>query len=92
VEAFLDHSQDVVSGTVTVRLYKGTLQVQGVDSPYSMFDASTATYGEENALWDGRDAEGFTTLAAVPSLLAKNARSNGSAQGKTQSALESTAT
>jgi argininosuccinate synthase len=39
-----------------------------------MFDAGTATYGEENALWDGRDAEGFTTLAAVPALLAKKAR------------------
>lgn len=75
VEAFLDHTQDVVSGTVTVKLFKGRAQVQGVYSPHSMFDASTATYGEENALWDGRDAEGFTTLAAVPSLLAKKARS-----------------
>lgn len=76
VEAFLDHTQDVVSGTVTVKLYKGNVRVQGVSSPHSMFDASTATYGEENALWDGRDAEGFTTLAAVPSVLAKKARSN----------------
>lgn len=75
VEAFLDHSQDVVSGTVTVKLFKGTVRVQGVSSPHSMFDASTATYGEENALWDGRDAEGYTTLAAVPSLLSKNAQS-----------------
>lgn len=71
VEAFLDHTQDVVSGTVTVQLYKGTVKVQGVKSPHSLFDAGTATYGEENALWDGRDAEGFTTLAAVPSLLAE---------------------
>jgi argininosuccinate synthase len=74
VEAFLDHSQDVVAGDVTVKLFKGRAQVQGVDSPHSMFDAGTATYGEENALWDGRDAEGFTTLAAVPALLAKKAR------------------
>jgi argininosuccinate synthase len=81
VEAFLDRSQDVVTGTVTVQLYKGTAKVQGVDSPHSMFDASMATYGEENALWDGRDAEGFTTLAAVPSLLAKNARASGDAEG-----------
>jgi len=80
VEAFLDHSQDVVSGTVTVQLYKGTAKVQGVDSPHSMFDASMATYGEENALWDGRDAEGFTTLAAVPSMLAKNAQASGDAE------------
>jgi len=76
VEAFLDHSQDVVSGTVTVKLFKGRATVQGVDSPHSMFDAGTATYGEQNALWDGRDAEGYTTLAAVPSLLAKKARDN----------------
>jgi len=74
VEAFLDHSQDVVSGTVTVKLFKGRATVQGVDSPHSMFDAGTATYGEENALWDGRDAAGYTTLAAVPALLAKKAR------------------
>jgi len=74
VEAFLDHSQDVVSGTVTVKLFKGRATVQGVDSPHSMFDAGTATYGEQNALWDGRDAAGYTTLAAVPSLLAKKAR------------------
>jgi argininosuccinate synthase len=81
VEAFLDNSQDVVSGTVTVQLYKGTAKVQGVDSPHSMFDAGTATYGEENTLWDGRDAEGFTTLAVVPSLLAKNAQTSGDAEG-----------
>ena len=74
VEAFLDHSQDVAAGDVTVKLFKGSIRVQGVESPHSMFDAGTATYGEENALWDGRDAEGFTTLAAVPSLLAKKAR------------------
>ena len=83
VEAFLDHSQDVVAGTVTVKLYKGHLRVQGVESPHSMFDASTATYGEENALWDGRDAEGFTTLAAVPSLLAKQARAGTDASVET---------
>ncbi len=74
VEAFLDRSQDVVTGTVTLQLFKGNVQVQGVDSPHSMFDADTATYGETNALWDGRDASGFTTLAAVPSKLAAKAR------------------
>lgn len=79
VEAFLDHSQDVVSGTVTVKLFKGRAQVQGVDSPHSMFDADMATYGETNALWDGRDADGFTTLAAVPSKLAATARSGANA-------------
>jgi len=88
VEAFLDHSQDVVSGTVTVQLYKGTAKVQGVDSPHSMFDASMATYGEENALWDGRDAEGFTTLVAVPGLLAKQAQTDTSTEPRNDGVSE----
>ena len=74
VEAFLDSSQEVVTGAVTVQLSKGHIAVQGCTSPHSMFDASTATYGEEHALWDGRDAEGFTKLAGVQAKLAKKAR------------------
>lgn len=74
VEAFLDHSQTVVAGAVDVKLYKGRASVQGVDTPHSLFDDDMATYGETNALWDGRDAEGFTTLAAVPGKLAARAQ------------------
>jgi len=74
IEAFLDRSQAVATGTATVKLYKGRIRVQGVESPHSLFDASTATYGEEHSLWTGRDADGFTTLAAVPSILASNGR------------------
>ncbi len=84
VEAFLDSSQDVVTGSVTVRLFKGHIAVQGCTSPYSMFDASTATYGEEHALWDGRDAEGFTKLAGVQAQLAMQARANALAAAPTR--------
>ena len=76
VEAFLDSSQEVVTGSVTVQLYKGHIAVQGCTSPHSMFDASTAKYGEEHALWDGRDAEGFTKLAGVHAKLALKARTD----------------
>ena len=75
IEAFLDSSQQVVAGTVTVRLFKGTLSVLGCDSPFSMFDTGVATYGEANALWDGRDARGFSRMAGVQALLAAQARS-----------------
>ena len=74
VEALLDSSQRTVDGTVRVRLYKGALQVLGCDSPYSLFDPAVASYGEENALWDGRDARGFSRLAGVQALLAAQAR------------------
>jgi argininosuccinate synthase len=70
IEAHLLSSQAAVSGTVTLELYKGSVSVLGADSPNSLFNADLATYGEENALWNGRDAEGFTRLAGVPSLLA----------------------
>jgi argininosuccinate synthase len=75
LEAFLDSSQQAVTGTVTVRLFKGHLSVLGCDSPHSMFDAAVATYGETNALWDGRDARGFTQIAGVQAYLAQRARS-----------------
>jgi argininosuccinate synthase len=77
IEAFLTSSQQVVTGTVTVELFKGSARVLGVESPFSMFDASVATYGETNALWDARDARGFTQIAAVQPLLAHHARQRG---------------
>ena len=79
VEAFLDSSQDVVSGTVKVRLYKGSLQVVGCESSYSMFNAHVATYGEVNSMWDGRDAEGFSRIYGLQGTLASRARHHHSA-------------
>ena len=74
IEAFLDSSQKVVTGTVRVQLYRGSAFVLGCDSPYSMFEAGIATYGEQNALWDGRDAQGFTRIYGLQALLAAHAR------------------
>lgn len=76
VEAYLDSSQEVVSGTVDVRLYKGSVRVDGCESPASMFDAGVARYGEENTLWDGRDARGFTRITGLQGYLAHLARSS----------------
>ena len=70
LEAFFDASQRTVTGSVRVRFFKGHLSVLGCDSPHSMFDAGVATYGEQNALWDGRDARGFSRLAGLQAYLA----------------------
>ncbi|MFT5144653.1 MAG: argininosuccinate synthase [Rhodothermales bacterium] len=75
IEAFMDHSQEVVTGDVKLRLFKGGVHILGCSSPFSMFDANVATYGETNELWDGRDARGFARIAAVHALLARSARS-----------------
>ncbi len=74
IEAFLDASQAVVSGAVQVRLFKGQVSVRGCDSPFSMFDAGVATYGETNRLWDARDARGFTQIYGLQAYLAHRAR------------------
>ncbi len=76
VEAFLDSSQDVVEGDVSIRLYKGNTIVEGCSSPYSMMNADVATYGETNALWSGRDAEGFSRIYGLQGLLASRARNS----------------
>ena len=75
IEAFLVSSQSVVTGSVIVRLCKGMIAVQGCKSPYSMFNTGVATYGEETALWDGRDARSFCMLNGLPAYLAHKARS-----------------
>lgn len=74
IEAFLDSSQQTVTGTVRVRLFKGHVDVLGCYSPHSLFNPQIATYGEQNRLWDGRDAQGFTRIYGVQALLAARAR------------------
>lgn len=75
IEAFLASSQNGVTGSVFVRLYKGNISVQGCESPHSMFDTGVATYGEETALWDGPDARSFSKLSGLQAYLAYKARS-----------------
>ncbi len=69
IEALFDASQTHVTGNVTVTLFKGHVSIDGATSPFSMFNDAVATYGETNALWDGRDARGFARILGVQSLL-----------------------
>jgi argininosuccinate synthase len=70
LEAFLLSSQRRVSGEVRVFLRQGRVEVRGVRSPFTMLAPELARYGEENALWDGRDAAGFSKIYGVQQLLA----------------------
>jgi argininosuccinate synthase len=79
IEAMIASSQSRVTGDVRVTLRKGTHCVEGVKSPYSMLEAASATYGETQSLWDGRDAEGFTKIYGLQgriAALAKNRATN----------------
>lgn len=77
IEALIDSSQDVVTGDVKVKLQKGNIIVVGVKSPYSLMNPKIATYGEENALWDGKEATGFSKLYGLQGILAANAKKIG---------------
>lgn len=75
VEAFFVSSQARVEGEARLLLSPGHFQVIGVRSPFSMIADDLARYGEENALWNGRDAKGFAALLSVPSRLHRQAGS-----------------
>jgi len=70
IEAFLDSSQRRVQGEVQLFLRQGHVSVRGVSSPFTMMAPELARYGEENALWDGRDAAGFARIFGTQQLLA----------------------
>jgi argininosuccinate synthase len=64
LQAAIDHSQTHVSGTVRLKLYKGSVTVIGRESPNSLYSAEHATF-EDDAVYDQRDAEGFIKLNAL---------------------------
>jgi argininosuccinate synthase len=69
IEAFIDSSQKVVTGSAKVRLHRGTCLVTGVRSENSLMSREIAVYGEQQHLWDSRDAEGFSKIYGIPSKL-----------------------
>lgn len=77
IEALIDSGQQVVTGDVKVKLHKGNIIVIGVKSPYSLMDKSVATYGEQNLLWTGQDAIGFSKIYGLQGVLAGKAKKLG---------------
>jgi argininosuccinate synthase len=64
-DAFVDSTQQRVSGTVRVKLYKGNVDIAGRTSPYSLYDTSLATYTDEDQ-FDHRASEGFIKIFTLP--------------------------
>jgi argininosuccinate synthase len=63
--AFVDKTQERVTGLVKVRLYKGTMRVTGRTSPYSLYDPALATYTAEDQ-FDHKASEGFIKIYGLP--------------------------
>ncbi|MDE0059087.1 MAG: argininosuccinate synthase [Defluviicoccus sp.] len=64
LQAMVDASQERVSGTVRLKLYKGGVRVTGRRSPHSLYSEAHVTF-EEDSVYDQRDAEGFIRLNAL---------------------------
>jgi len=65
LQAAIDKSQEFVTGTVTLKLYKGSVNVIGRQSPYSLYDQDLVTFEEGKVAYDHRDAAGFIRLNAL---------------------------
>ncbi len=65
LDAFVDVTQQQVSGTVRLKLYKGNLILAGRRSPTSLYREDYASFGEED-VYDQKDAEGFIRLFGLP--------------------------
>src|SRR5688572_20144139 len=65
LQALIDKSQEHVSGTVRMKLYKGNATVIGRESPMSLYDQDLVTFEEGSGGYDQRDAAGFIRLNAL---------------------------
>ena len=65
LQAAIDHSQEKVSGTVRLKLYKGSVNVVGRKSPNSLYSEKVVTFEDDQGAYDQRDAEGFIKLNAL---------------------------
>ena len=64
LSAFVDKTQERVTGTVKLKLYKGNIINAGVWSPNSLYSEKIATFGESD--YNQKDAEGFIRLYGLP--------------------------
>ena len=63
--AFVDKTQETVTGEVKLKLYKGNIMGAGMKSPYSLYSEEMATFDADN-VYDQYDAEGFINLFGLP--------------------------
>jgi argininosuccinate synthase len=65
LQAAIDHSQTHVSGTVRLKLYKGSVNVIGRKSPNSLYSEKIVTFEDDAGAYNQQDAEGFIKLNAL---------------------------
>ncbi len=67
LSAFAEKTQETVTGTVKLKLYKGNIITASVTSPHSLYSEDIATFDEGDWDYNQKDAEGFINLFGLPS-------------------------
>lgn len=65
LSAFVDKTQETVTGDVKLKLYKGNIINAGVTSPYTLYDEEVATFDEDH-VYNQADSAGFINLFGLP--------------------------
>ncbi len=65
LDAFVNSTQEYVTGKVKLKLYKGNIIIAGTESEYSLYSEALATFGEEE-IYNQKDAIGFIRLFGLP--------------------------
>ena len=66
IDAFVNETQKTVTGDVTLKLYKGNIVNAGVVSPYTLYDETVASFGDDGGVYNQKDANGFINLFGLP--------------------------
>lgn len=65
LSAFVESTQQTVTGEVKLKLYKGNIILSAITSPYSLYNEDFATFGEDG-VYNQQDSEGFINLFGLP--------------------------
>ena len=76
IEAFMESSQQMVTGTVFVTLHPYRFTLDGIESPHDLMDSSFGSYGEMNLNWTSDDAKGFINVTANATKIYKHVNKN----------------
>jgi len=71
LSAFVDKTQEYVTGDVTLKLYKGNVFPASITSPYSLYSEEIATFDEDD-VYDQNDSAGFIALFGLPAVVRAN--------------------
>ena len=65
MDAFVDKTQETVTGDVKLKLYKGNIINAGVTSPFTLYSEDFASFGEDD-VYNQKDSAGFINLFCLP--------------------------